>query len=401
MSKRTRMRAAVLAAAVMGLAAAGFLAMRTPIPRPKPEATKSQPVGSVTVSSTLPELSRAIARGDGMALAVLKSRMETKADGTSSADLEPITDTQAKEWAGVLASLRAGSSRFSAFGRASGVVVASEILKRFATRPAPPTWIAVLEPSAAILETAMADNAWEVRVAALSEIKGLWKWMPNRDLFPVERRELVKWRSAFLGPVQARLKDREPGARGAAVASLGDRPDDQAEPAVRLIDDPDPGVRIQVLLSFIQRPDLLTEETVLPKLYDPSEFVPPMAERVLKTRGLSPEQIGLGKLVVHPRPEMRTTAIPFLKDRHDIDPVVWLLYLSRDREESVRAKALEALGEHQGPEARQRVAEMAAGDVSPAIREAAGKFLSDGDRTAIALPPLPVPSSRSMTIKAN
>lgn len=396
--KRSQIVAAVFA--VMGAAVVGVGVFTYPrkTSAPAPQAVAAQT--EVAADAPLAELSRAVAKGDGMALAVLKSRVETR-----PADIEKLpamTEAEASEWVGVLANLRAGLSRFSGYGRATAVVVASGILQKFADSPAPPNWMEALKPSADLLSAAASDKTWEVRVAALSEIKSLWRWNPRRDFLPVEREALISWKQAFHGVIVARLKDSEVGSRTAAVACLGLLPNDEAEPAIRCLDDVDPGVRIQVLLSFADRVNLLTEEAILPLLYDPSEFVSPVAERVLKNRGLSPEQLGLSKLVVHPRAEMRLSAFPFLKDRTDVDPVIWLRYLSRDRDEAVRMKALEELAQITTPEARQRISEMAAADTSAVIRERARKLQPAGtDTTADALPPLPSSSNASFKLKAN
>ncbi len=278
----------------------------------------------------------------------------------------------------------------------------TEILHKFEAAPAPANWMGVLAPSAEILAATLADEVWEVRVTALDEVKGLWKWAPRRE-FPTGREEkfLTEWKGTFHHPVLRRLDDAEPKTRRAAVACLGELPmRAEAEPAVRHIGDPDAGVRLQVLISFSQRPSLLSEEAILPLLYDHDGLIPTMAEKVLKARGLTADQIGLSKLVVHPRPDLRISAIPFLKDRSDIDPIVWLVYLSRDNEESVRLKALEALAARDAVEARSRVAEMAAKDESPKVRARAEELLPPGESTA-SLPPLPASRSNGLRMKAN
>jgi len=95
------------------------------------------------------------------------------------------------------------------------------------------------------------------------------------------------------------------------------------------------------------------------------------------------------------------SAIPFLKDRQDIDPTVWLIYLSRDAEESVRLRAVDAFAKRLTPEAKKRLAEMAESDTSKNVRDAAEKLLPEGESTA-DLPPLPssVPGT-GLKIKAN
>ena len=143
---------------------------------------------------------------------------------------------------------------------------------------------------------------------------------------------------------------------------------------------------------------LLSEDAILPRLYDPSPAVVLIAERVLKARGLSADQIGLGRLVFHPRAEMRASSITLLLPRTDIDPIVWLLLLSHDRDESVRSRALEALAGRDTPEVARRLREMAQTDESPKVRAAAAK-VAPAPPSTVALPPLP--GSPNLNSRAN
>jgi hypothetical protein len=405
MTDRGRVRTWVLAVAGLSVAGAATLGVRLAFST-KVKIVPGSGRIAVDAKSSLPQLSQAIARGDGMALAVLKSRLEEKpliVDPLAASLEAPLamTEKQAEEWADILASLRVGFSRFSAYGRASAVVVTSEILHKFDAAPAPAGWVDVLRPSSEVFNAALVDQMWDVRAAALGKLKGFWTWGPRRDLFRGEVDLLSRWKESLLSPVAARLVDHDTRIRRSAVACLGTLPlNAAAEPAVRLLSDPEGSVRFQVLISFADRPTLLTEEAILPLLYDLDPDIPAMAERILKIRGLTPEMIGLGKLIVHSRPEMRVSAIPSLKDRQDIDPAVWLIYLSRDSEESVRLKAIEALANRMTPEAKRRLLEMADTDTSKAVREAAEKLLPEGESTA-TLPPLPASTGAGLKLKAN
>lgn len=157
-------------------------------------------------------------------------------------------------------------------------------------------------------------------------------------------------------------------------------------------------VRQQVLVSFAQRPALLSEDAILKRLQDSEPAVAQTAELILKSRGLTTEQIELGRLIFDPRPEHRASVIPQLRNRTDIDPVVWLLQLSHDENESVRLGAAQALAERPTPEVIQRLFEMARSDRSPTVRQAVGKLVVPAPKaeTAAALPlPLPLPRSKS------
>jgi HEAT repeat protein len=197
------------------------------------------------------------------------------------------------------------------------------------------------------------------------------------------------------------LHDAEPEARIAAVTCLGELPiDTLAAPAVSCLDDPrSPAVRKQVLISFARRPALLSEDMVLGHVFDDADkALPEVAKFVLKTRGLNDEQIVLGSKIYDSRPEVRASVIGLLKNRTDIDPVIWLLRLSHDANETVRLGAIDALAARMSPEVAQRLLEMATTDQSAAVRASAGRFRPESEKTA-ALPPLP--GSPSLNPKAN
>ena len=91
--------------------------------------------------------------------------------------------------------------------------------------------------------------------------------------------------------------------------------------------------------------------------------------------------------------------IPLLKDRTDVDPVIWLIQLSRDPVEMVRISSIEALANHKTPTVQRRLAEMARSDGSAAVRQAASKLVPSRRGDHAALPPLP--GSSSLNPKAN
>lgn len=342
-------------------------------------------------------LAERLRRGDARALSDLAQQVTAKTEGTPKG----LDETEGADWVEMLTGLRAGFAQFGGPGRATSVAVVGQILRRFAIEPAPAGSVRVLPPSFEVLAAGLADRELEVRVAALTAVGRLWAWAPGRGLMPVEEQAVAQWKEGLHAPVVYLLTDPEPGARAAAVACLGVLPiDAAAEPAAAGVRDPNDLVRQQTLVSFAGRRDLMSEEDILPLLDDPSPIVALMAEQVLKgSRGLSPEQIGLGQLVYHPRAEMRITAIPRLQGRTDIDPNVWLLHLSRDPAELVRAQAVAALAGRDSPAVRRRLEEMALTDPSAAIRATARKLVPAGTDATAALPPLP--GSPNLNPRAN
>jgi HEAT repeat protein len=351
-------------------------------PSPAPAAGVSSPG----------EVVQEVRRGSGQALALLQRRV-------AAAQGKAVADAEATGCVEMLAALRAGFPRFGPQGKAAAVTMAVAILDRFAVEPAPAGWIAALEPTHNLLALALADPDLQVRLAALGQIGHLWNWTPGRDLaFQVERKALGEWKEGLHGPVVRCLEHAEVPARLAATQCLSALVlDAAAAPALAGLKDDHPGVRGEVLKDFAGRPTLLTEEMIIPLLHDANPVVADLAAAVLKGRGLDQEQLGLCRLIAHPRPELRASAVPLLLERTDIDPVLWLIYLSRDGDATVRLKAVEALAGRITPESLPRLREMAAADPSPAVRKAAEKLLP-ADAT-VALPPLP--GSPSLLPKAN
>ena len=187
--------------------------------------------------------------------------------------------------------------------------------------------------------------------------------MPGRSLTPFEEQTLGEWKAAIHMPVVRCLGAATPETRMAAVACLGtlpiDKPRRRRSPMSTI---PVADVRKQTISSFSQRSSLLTDEMLFKRLHDSDAIIREMASLILKTRGLSQEQIGLGGLIYSPKPEQRVSVIPLLKGRTDVDPVIWLIQLSRDPVEMVRISAIEALAKHKSPTVQRRLAEMARTD---------------------------------------
>lgn len=382
-------------AVVAGLAVGGYRLTKGKKPAAQPIATE------VNAKTPLAVLVPALGDGDAKALTAVYEKASASAEHVS----ETISEQESKEWLDVLAALRSGYRKFAPYGRASALNVATKVLGRYsvAAEGAPRSWTKVLTPVHDLLASGLSDPDLNVRVSALGEVGRLWGWLPGREPTPAEVDLLADWKLGLHTPTVRCLGDRSAKVRVAAVACLGTLPiNSAAAPAIPYLDDQSEGgaeVRRQVLSSFANRPALLTEEALLKRLYDTAPGIPEMAEVILKTRGLNDEQISLGKMIYHPKPALRVSVIPLLRDRTDIDPVVWFLQLTRDSEPSVRASAVEALAGRLSPEVRQRLAEMASSDQSPQVRQAASKIVPPATEKTAALPPLP--GSPSLAPKAN
>ncbi len=152
-------------------------------------------------------------------------------------------------------------------------------------------------------------------------------------------------------------------------------------------------------MSFSQRSLLMTHDMLFKRLHDENATIREQAGLILKIRGLTQEQIGLGGLMYSDKSEQRLSVIPLLKNRTDLDPVVWLIQLSHDPVETVRLSAVEALANHKTPTVQRRLTEMVRSDSSQAVRKAASKLSPPIEETTASLPPLP--GSSSLNPKAN
>lgn len=358
-----------------------------------------QSVGSATsVKSPMLTLAEGLHQGDQLALKALCERVLAKSDEPRTA----IGEQEGADLVEVLQGLRVGFLKFEPVGRSSAVAVASRLLDRFGVEPAPNSWLDALHPVHDLYLAGLADASADVRAVALTEIGHRWGWLPGRTMTPFEEKTLADWKFSVYRPAVRRLSDLEPKSRMAAVVCIGSLPiDSMASAALANLEYPDSApVRYQTLMTFANRPALLSVDAVLKRLHDPELGVRELAQIILKGRGLTKEQIFLGRQMFDPRPEIRASLIPLLKQRTDIDTDVWMLQLSHDADETVRTKSVEALVDRDTPEVDQRLREMAASDTSASVRAAAGKHVSRSvDETTAALPPLP--GSTRLNPKAN
>jgi hypothetical protein len=359
----------------------------------------SQSAGSAAAvddNTSLSVLNAGLRNSDPRALALVQERITPKANATVRA----LSEAEAAVMLETLSAIRTGFLRYSPALRATAVSAACRIFDRFAIEPAPNCWLQALQPLHDLLTASLADAAQKTRFAALDEIGRLWVWVPGRSLMPVEEQALAEWKGGIHPSVLRCLASPDPTTRMAAVACLGALPvDTAAAPAIAYIDDTNAEVRQQAMVSFSQRSLLMTDDMLFKRLHDENATIREQAGLILKIRGRTQEQIGLGGLMYSDKAEQRMSVIPLLRNRTDLDPVVWLIQLSRDPVEMVRLSAVEALSAHKTPTVQRRLSEMARSDTSQAVRKAAGKFAPPIEETTASLPPLP--NSSSLNPKAN
>lgn len=400
-NERTRsgggaVKALICVGLLAGAGAAGMFLMKPSATR-RPERTVAK--SNINEQSSLEAIAAALPTGDGMALAVLQKRLAV----APGALIPPIAEGESAAWRAIAEGLKRGFARFAPYGRASAAITALRILEKYGVKTAPVDWAESMQPIYQTVTAALTDTDASVRSSAIHELGRFWKWSPGRELETTGELDYVaEWKEAIYIQLVRALGDADGSVRARAVGAISALPIDvKAATAAARINDPSFEVRLYVLAGFADRRNLLDDEAVVALLYDPVPAVATAAENTLKQRGLTPEQIGLCKLIVHPLSHMRASVIPMLQTRTDVDPTIWLVFLSRDKDVNVQMKAVEALGAVKDEEARRRLAEMAIDPkLAPDIREAAAKLAPPGAvATTVALPPLP--GSASLNPRAN
>jgi hypothetical protein len=351
-------------------------------------------------AATAPEAKAPVSESDGLAagspdvLRQVIGRLGEKSEDKPGA-LPRALLLSPEEYVAILEPTAAGFAKFDEADRRQILTLATQALKRFAPEGAPENWFRVLPAVESLFSQGIDDPSAKVRTDALAHAGLYGSWFPGRSLASTEEEFLTGFKVRLGEKMAARLADSQPLVRATAVAALGAQPTRrESAPGTALLADPNPTVRCQVLLSYANRPDVLDDEKILPLLMDSRPEVVDLAEKALKGRGRTPDQIGMGRLLYHPNPEMRASAISMLEMKADaagLDREIWLLHLSRDPDASVRLKAIEALCKDAATVAvRKRLEEMSLLDGDPKVREAAkaGVGAEVEDVTA-TLPPLP------------
>jgi hypothetical protein len=401
MSERRRGNRRIIAfvgAAVVAAAIAVTVAYRSGmIGAPNGPSANSVANVAITADSPLSVLNEGLRQKDSRALAAIFERL-TPRPGQPT---KPVSDEEAAEYTETLTALRAAFMKLDAPSRGGVAIATSRILEKYSVEPAPGAWVKALPLVHDIFSASLTDASADTRFATLGEISKFWNWMPGRSLTPIEEQALAEWKGKFLPLVVRCLARDDVRTRMAAVACLGTLPIDSAAASAipYLENDPSPVVRKQTLISFAHRGLLMTDDMVLKRIHDTDPSIGETAKIVLKTRGLTQEQISLGGLIFSPRPDQRVSVIPLVRNRTDLDPVLWLIQLSQDPVETVRISAIEALAQHKTPAAQRRLAEMARSDKSEVVRREAGKFIPSIEETTASLPPLP--GSSVLNPKAN
>jgi HEAT repeats len=87
----------------------------------------------------------------------------------------------------------------------------------------------------------------------------------------------------------------------------------------------------------------------------------------LRGRGLRPEHIKLGRILTDPSPVVRLQVLDYLGRASDLDAGIWLRRLSHDPSPAVRAAAMRAMSQQTAVNLTDRIDQMARNDPSPTV----------------------------------
>jgi hypothetical protein len=150
---------------------------------------------------------------------------------------------------------------------------------------------------------------------------------------------------------------------------------DLLEPVAGLLNDPEPEIRRAALLAVGTADKAVADEVLLPCLHDPDPEVKALCEAALRSRGLGPEHLKLGRCLTDQRPSARLEVLDQLYQVPDLDPALWLRRLTHDPSPGVRVAAVRAISEQNLTQLSDRLDQMAHSDPSPTVSQLAHYYL--------------------------
>jgi HEAT repeat protein len=254
-------------------------------------------------------------------------------------------------------------AEFSAPGQEKALVLLAGLLQHDAPRPLPPRLSKRI--GAIVVE---ADKKPELRSATLllaaelvdSVEPGQWVDV-GRDM--VERGLKEERAGVRVAALQLLLRKPMRVEKGLV---------DQAVP---LLADPEPTVRKAALIALASESERVREENFLPLLHDDDAETQYLCEMALRKRGLSDDDIRLARMISDKNPAVRMRVVRSLRQMPDLNLAEWLRQLSHDPEPAVRAAAVRAAGDFPHIDLTQRLREMADGDPSETVQQNARFYL--------------------------
>lgn len=267
-----------------------------------------------------------------------------------------------RRWPDLAARVAEAFPRFSPAGQAAALRLLGGWLGREADGPEPPDGVAVAAGRAL---ARAANGTPEVHARALAVAEAL-----------VEHGCPAEQLGDCRGLVQACLRDADPANRASAVR-LAVHPDlGLLEEVAPLLRDPAPAVRREAMLAARLAPETVVKtDDLLHWLHDSDEDVRRLCEAVLGLRGMTNDQIKLGRMLTDPEFSVRLGVLGALAGGSDLEPGVWLRLLSADPEPAVRVAAVRFASDHPLVDLSDRIDQMAHSDPSPTVRQLARMYL--------------------------
>jgi hypothetical protein len=175
---------------------------------------------------------------------------------------------------------------------------------------------------------------------------------------------------------RACLRDEESANRIAAIRLASHPEVSLLQPATSLLDDADPQVRRAAMLAVGSAPEAISSDDLLRWLHDPDQEVERLCEAALRGRGLQEAHLKLGRLLTDPDPRSRLQVLEHVRRHSDLEPGLWLRRLSHDPAAAIRAAAVRTAAEMRLATLSDRLDQMAATDPSPTVRQMAAYYQS-------------------------
>jgi hypothetical protein len=178
--------------------------------------------------------------------------------------------------------------------------------------------------------------------------------------------------------VVAGLQQSHPETRVQAVGAALRPEVNRLDAVVPLLHDPAAEVRRAAMLALGPAretgPDpLVGVEELLTWLHDPDAEVRRICEQSLRSRGLGPKDVKLGRLLTDPKPQARLELLVHLPGDPELDLGLWLQRLSLDPVPAVRAGVARTAAE-QAIDLGDRLEQMARNDPAPSVRQLLSDF---------------------------
>jgi HEAT repeat protein len=142
-----------------------------------------------------------------------------------------------------------------------------------------------------------------------------------------------------------------------------------------VLTDQEPLVRRAAVIALAPSRQAISDDDLLPVLHDSDPEVRRLAELALRSRGLEEGHLRLARLISDPSPGERLQVVDHLDRTSGLEPGVWLLRLSHDAVPAVRAAAVRAACCRPQVNLQERMRKIARDDPSPTVRQLARYYL--------------------------